>query len=294
MPGSSTDCAQPVRSATRPRRSPSGVKLTPGRMLVFARQALRARARSIASSRAPGRPEAREQRHERPAEPREPQRRAEAARDRAAPRRAARASAGRRAAAGRSSRSAPAPGRRGACSRRPTGRWSCRRGRRGSGRYGARPRRRRLVVLQHVLDQVDAAARRIELVAELQIGRAGRRGRSRNARSGAGSPPPPRCFGSASWASEKLTSASGRPLSPSGPGLRMPRGSNCSFSRRDSAASASGCGSKGGTAARSAGLPRISVAWPPPTAATAVRISRARPSGPPSSTSSQTSPPDQS
>jgi hypothetical protein len=30
----------------------------------------------------------------------------------------------------------------------------------------------RLVVLQHVLDQVDAAARRIELVAELQIGRA--------------------------------------------------------------------------------------------------------------------------
>ena len=34
------------------------------------------------------------------------------------------------------------------------------------------------------------------------------------------------------------------------PGLRMPLGSNCSFSRRDSAASAAGCGSNTGTAAR--------------------------------------------
>jgi hypothetical protein len=33
---------------------------------------------------------------------------------------------------------------------------------------------RRPVVLQHLLDQVDAAARRIELVAEQHIGRAGR------------------------------------------------------------------------------------------------------------------------
>ena len=34
--------------------------------------------------------------------------------------------------------------------------------------------RRRTVVLQHVLDQVDAPARGIELVAEQHIGRAGR------------------------------------------------------------------------------------------------------------------------
>ena len=54
----------------------------------------------------------------------------------AARRRAARGSSGRRKAACRSSRYAPAHGRPDACSSRRTGRWSCRRGRTGSGRYG--------------------------------------------------------------------------------------------------------------------------------------------------------------
>ena len=35
-------------------------------------------------------------------------------------------------------------------------------------------RRRRPVVLQHVLDEIDAASRAVELVAEQHIGRAGR------------------------------------------------------------------------------------------------------------------------
>ena len=84
--------------------------------------------RALASSGASGR-----------AEPRQPQRDAEAAAIGQHAREQRRAAAGRRTAAGRSSRSAPAPGRRDACSRRPTGRWSRRRGRRGSGRCGARP-----------------------------------------------------------------------------------------------------------------------------------------------------------
>ena len=54
----------------------------------------------------------------------------------AARRRASRGSSGRREAACRSSRYAHAHGRRDACSARRTGRWSCRRGRTGSGRYG--------------------------------------------------------------------------------------------------------------------------------------------------------------
>ena len=62
--------------------------------------------------------------------------------------------------------------RRDACSRRRSGRWSCRRGRRGSGRRGT-PSRRRLAALEHLLHQIDAAARAVALVAEQHVGRAG-------------------------------------------------------------------------------------------------------------------------
>jgi hypothetical protein len=55
IPGSSTACAQPLRSATLARRLPSGVKLTPGRMLVFA-GTLSGASFSIVSSRVPARP----------------------------------------------------------------------------------------------------------------------------------------------------------------------------------------------------------------------------------------------
>jgi hypothetical protein len=39
---------------------------------------------------------------------------------------------------------------------------------------GDQTRRRRAVALQHVLDQIDAPARRVELVAEQHVGRASR------------------------------------------------------------------------------------------------------------------------
>ena len=150
----------------------------------------------------------------------------------------------------------------------------------------------RLVVLQHVLDQVDSSARRIELVAEFQIGRAG--GEAEAAMHAA---PQDLIRFLDVGIGELLERERGLHLQTPAvirPGFRMPRGSNWSLSRRDSAASAAGCGSKGGTAARSAELPRISVAWPPPAAATAMRISRASPSFLSASTSIQTSPPDQS
>ena len=98
----------------------------------------------------------------------------------------------------------------------------------------------RPAVLQHVLDQVDAAARRIELVAEGDVGRAGRRAeaamhaiaqdlfRLRDMRIG------------------ELGEREAGLHQTIRPGLRIPCGSNCSFSRADSAASAPACGSNTG------------------------------------------------
>ena len=84
-----------------------------------------------------------------------------------------RAGAGRARAAYRSPRYRRGHGRRGACSAR----------RRAGGHAGQAGeaavdvldhfRRGRLPALQHVLDQVDAPARRIEFVAEQEVGRAG-------------------------------------------------------------------------------------------------------------------------
>ena len=77
----------------------------------------------------------RQQGRERPAEPRQDHARRETASGRGSTRTPARRAAAVRSAAANSPvRSGPAPGRRDACSSRPTDRWSCRRGRTGSGR----------------------------------------------------------------------------------------------------------------------------------------------------------------
>ena len=88
---------------------------------------------------------------------------------------------------GRSSRCGAGRDRQGACSSRPKGRSSCRLGTRGSGRHVLTTSSWRAVVLQHVLDQVDAPARAVEFIAK-QHDRSGRsRCRTRNARRPAGS-----------------------------------------------------------------------------------------------------------
>ncbi len=114
----------------------------------------------------------------------------------------------------------------------------------------------RPAVLQHVLDQVDAAARAVELVAERHIGRAG--GGAETAMH--------------AFAQDLLRFGDMRigklgkgeiglhDIYPIRPGLRMALGSNCSFSRCDSAASAGACGWKTGRPARSTAGARISVA----------------------------------
>ena len=119
-------------------------------------------------------------------------------------------------------------------------------------------RRRRPVVLQHVLDQVDAPARRIQLVAVEHVGRAGggaeaamhagaqdlfrfRHVRVGQLREGEGS-------------LHGYTPAHMRPA------LSTPRGSKLSRTRLVNAASAAGSGSKTSMAARTAAGARMSVA----------------------------------
>src|SRR5687768_9676901 len=146
----------------------------------------------------------------------------------------------------------------------------------------------RLVVLQHVLDEVDSSARRVQFIAELKIGRA-----SSEAEPAMHAPPQDR-VGLLDVRVGKLGQGKRRlhqlPATIR-PGLSIPRGSNCSFNRFDRAAKASGCGSKGGTALRNTGEPRTKFAWPPPDTATARRISCASPSRSSPSTSIHTSPP---
>ena len=167
--GSSTRCAQPVSSATRLRRAPCGRKHLRRVERARRRQRRAARASSIARScrgisPANGRPS----RAARSASA-EPPRIGQDLRQRPAQR-----PLERRAAVGLA-RYMRGRGRPGACSARPTGRWSCRRG-------SDRQRSMCLTVfssagrpgLQHVLDQVDAPARAVELVAQHLVGRAGR------------------------------------------------------------------------------------------------------------------------
>ena len=134
MPGSSTDCAQPVRIATRPRRVPGcGMDRRNGHCR-FRRQSggrKRQHRRERLQTRYPV-----QNSGERPAEPCQRQRRAKTPGMRQHPGQHGARSAGRAAAAGRSARYGRAHDRPDACSSRRTGRWSCRRGRTGSGRYG--------------------------------------------------------------------------------------------------------------------------------------------------------------
>ena len=119
--------------------------------------------------------------------------------------------------------------------------------------------RRGLAALQHVLDEVDAAARGIELVAQQHIGGAGGGAEAAMhafAQDGVGFRDARCC---------KLFGGEGglhqmpRYMRP---GLRMWCGSKDSLTRADSAASAAACGWNTSVAARTASGARSSVAWP--------------------------------
>ena len=133
-------------------------------------------------------------------------------------------------------------------------------------------RGRRPVVLQHVLDQVDAAARRIELVAVEHIGRAGR---GAEAAMHAGAQDFFRC-GDVRIGKLRQREIGLHGYTPAHmrPALSTPCGSKPARTRVVSAASAGSSGVKTSTAARTAAGARISVAWPP-AAATAPRTSGA-------------------
>src|SRR6185437_15621406 len=152
--------------------------------------------------------------------------------------------------------------------------------------------RRRTVVLQHVLDQVDAPPRAVELVAEQHIGRAGR-GAEAAMHAGAQD-----LLGGVGVRIGELGGGEMRlHQRPSymRPGLRTPRGSNPVFTRAVSSASGALKGSNTGTEARTGPEATTSVACPPADF-TSGRTMPAPASGPASSRStlSQISPPPQS
>ena len=122
---------------------------------------------------------------------------------------------------------------------------------------------RRAVVLEHVLDEVDAAARAVELVAQEHIS-----GASRGAEAAMDA------------GAEDLVGFADVGIGELGEGemglhgfrshvgihpaaVQDALGIEASLTRRVSAASAAGCGSKTGMAARSASGARNKVAWPP-------------------------------
>ena len=116
---------------------------------------------------------------------------------------------------------------------------------------------RRRIVLQHLLDQVDAAARRIELVAQQHIGRAGRLAEAAM-HAGAQNIVRHRDVGIGELGEGEIglhhTPAHMRP------GLSTPLGSKLSLTRLVTPASAPCCGSNTSTAARVAAEARMSVA----------------------------------
>src|SRR5262249_23572184 len=119
--------------------------------------------------------------------------------------------------------------------------------------------RGRSVVLQHVLDEVDAPPRAVELVAEQHVGRTGR-GAEAAVHAGAQN-----LFGRADIRVGELSLSEVRlHQSPScmRPGLRTPRGSNPFFTRAVNSASAALSGSNTGVAARTASGATIRVACP--------------------------------
>ena len=116
------------------------------------------------------------------------------------------------------------------------------------------------VVLQHLLDEIDAPARRIELVAEQHIGRAGRLA---EAAMHAGAQD---LVGGCDVGIGELRQGEiGLHHTPAHmrPGLSTPLGSKLSFTRLLTPPSAPVCGSNTSTDARVAAEARMSVAWPP-------------------------------
>ena len=121
---------------------------------------------------------------------------------------------------------------------------------------------RRSVLLQHVVHQVDAAARAIQFVPEQHVGRTGR-GAETATHAGADD-----AFRSAK---SELASSSGAKFVCMGPqmpaymrpGLRTRRGSKLSFTSADKDARGPGSGSNTGTAAHALRA-RSSVPCPPP------------------------------
>ena len=109
---------------------------------------------------------------------------------------------------------------------------------------------------QHVLDQIDAAARTVEFVAEQQIGRAGR-----GAEPAMGAVAQDlfglRGIGIGELFGGEIGAHATQLRSTMRPGFRMWRGSKLSLTRAASAASAGGCGSNTGTARRNAAEPLI-------------------------------------
>src|SRR6202521_494113 len=134
---------------------------------------------------------------------------------------------------------------------------------------------RRLAGLEHVLDQVDAPARRIVLLAEQHIGRAGC-GAEAAMHAGAQD-----FVGFRDIGIGKLGEGEGglHDYTPAHirPGLSTPLGSKLSFTRFVNAASAPVSGWNASTLGHTAAGARTRVAWPP-VPATALRIAAAPPS----------------
>src|SRR5215470_5142628 len=132
--------------------------------------------------------------------------------------------------------------------------------------------RRRLVLFEHILDQINPAARGIELVPEQDIGRARRRAESavnasaQDLLGGSELRILQLCEGERGL--HRQTPAHMRP------GLSTPFGSKLSFTRLVKAPMAGSSGANTSTLARTAAGARTNVACPP-TAATARRIAGA-------------------
>src|SRR6185437_534276 len=137
-------------------------------------------------------------------------------------------------------------------------------------------RRRRAILFQHLLDQVDAAARTIELVAEQHIGRAGR-GAEPAMHAGAQDIVGFRDIG-VSELGEAEFGFHVEAIRRIRPRLRMCFGSKLWRTRSPSAASPAGCGWNTSVTRRTSSEARSSVAWPP-AASTRARTSAAWASG---------------
>ena len=118
-------------------------------------------------------------------------------------------------------------------------------------------------VLQHVLDQIDAAARAVELVAQQHIGRAGRVAEAAMDAGAQDRVRRRRVSGSASWARVKFVCIGQRLAIHAAAIEDALADRSCALTRAVSAASGAACGWNTGTAARSASRARTSVAWPP-------------------------------